>query len=395
MKRKILIFTPYFTPGFKGGGPIKSIANLIKNLNAEFDFYVITSNKDLGDKEPYKSIIDSEWVKLGKCQVFYIPENFGNTQLVILIRKLSPDIIYLNSFFSFKFSIKIVFMKKFFLLKKSQIILAPRGEFSPGALEIKQFKKAFFLNICKKINSYKSVYWHATSPSELFDILNVINFTKGKIFQAPNFIDSYDGKESTSNINRAEIFHQTNNPLKVCFVSRISRKKNLEFAIKIINKVQRPIVFDIYGPIEDINYWNECNSLINKKSKNEKNIKYCGLLSAKDVVNTISHYDLFFLPTMGENFGHVIVESWAAGVPVLISNLTPWQNLSQKRIGWDVPLDNPALFEKLLMEYDVKDQKKKDKIKRSCIAYISSNQINQEAFHGTKNMFDTLINESE
>jgi hypothetical protein len=82
-------------------------------------------------------------------------------------------------------------------------------------------------------------------------------------------------------------------------------------------------------------------------------------------------------------------------VPVLISNLTPWQNLSQKQIGWDVPLENPALFEKLIMEYDIKDQKKKDTIKMSCIAYISSNQINHEAFNGTKSMFDTLINKSE
>jgi glycosyltransferase involved in cell wall biosynthesis len=275
------------------------------------------------------------------------------------------------------------------------IVLAPRGEFSSGALKIKQFKKCLFLNICKKINSYKSVYWHATSSSELFDILNAINFAKGKIFQAPNFIDSYNGKESTPDVNKNEIFDQDNNTLKVCFVSRISRKKNLDFAINIINKVQRPIVFDIYGPIEDISYWNECNSLINKKSKNEKNIKYCGLLSTKDVVNTISCYDLFFLPTMGENFGHIIVESWTAGVPVLISNLTPWQNLSQKQIGWDVPLENPALFEKLIMEYDIKDQKKKDTIKMSCIAYISSNQINHEAFNGTKSMFDTLINKSE
>ena len=49
------------------------------------------------------------------------------------------------------------------------------------------------------------------------------------------------------------------------------------------------------------------------------------------------------LPTLGENFGHVIVEAWTAGCPVLVSDRTPWRQLASHGVGWDVALDHRAL----------------------------------------------------
>lgn len=391
MKRKILIFTPYFIPGFKGGGPIKSIANLIKNLSAEFDFYVITSNKDLGDKEPYKNIIADQWVRLDKCQVFYLSESFGNVQLLNLIRKLSPHIIYLNSFFSFKFSIKIVFMKKFFLLKKSQIILAPRGEFSIGALKIKQFRKFLFLRFVQIFDCYKSIYWHATSASEKNDICNVISPFLKKVFEAPNFIKKNTTRKFSKEVEKRVTSNDTKSDfIKICFISRISRKKNLDFAIKIIKKIDRPISFDIYGPIEDADYWNECKALIEELPSHQSQINYLGLISPENVRKKLSLYNILFLPTKGENFGHIIFESWSVGVPVLISDQTPWRNLKEKKLGWDFPLGNQDLFVKTLAEYRVKDLDYQEKLRMSCLNYISSGSLNMQALALTKTMFENV-----
>ena len=38
-----------------------------------------------------------------------------------------------------------------------------------------------------------------------------------------------------------------------------------------------------------------------------------------------------FLPSKGENFGHIIMESLAASTPVIISDLTPWKDLENAR----------------------------------------------------------------
>ena len=51
--------------------------------------------------------------------------------------------------------------------------------------------------------------------------------------------------------------------------------------------------------------------------------------AAWSIVPLLSRHDLLFLPTAGENFGHVILEAMQAGVPVLISDKTLWKNLSK------------------------------------------------------------------
>ena len=52
-KIRILIFIDWFLPAYKAGGPIRSIANLVDNLHADFDFYIVTGDRDLGDKNPF------------------------------------------------------------------------------------------------------------------------------------------------------------------------------------------------------------------------------------------------------------------------------------------------------------------------------------------------------
>lgn len=52
----------------------------------------------------------------------------------------------------------------------------------------------------------------------------------------------------------------------------------------------------------------------------------------------------FFFPTLGENYGHVISEALVSGCPVIISTETPWNDLSKKRVGWDIPLNDKKKY---------------------------------------------------
>ena len=58
----------------------------------------------------------------------------------------------------------------------------------------------------------------------------------------------------------------------------------------------------------------------------------------------IGQSHLFFLPTKSENYGHTIFESLSVGTPVLISNKTPWRDLSYYNAGWDISLSNKLDF---------------------------------------------------
>ena len=58
-----------------------------------------------------------------------------------------------------------------------------------------------------------------------------------------------------------------------------------------------------------------------------RSVAYTGEATHRDLQRRLSTYDVMILPTLGENFGHIIVEAWAAGCPVLISDRTPWRRL--------------------------------------------------------------------
>ena len=85
-------------------------------------------------------------------------------------------------------------------------------------------------------------------------------------------------------------------------------------------------------------------------------VNYKGPVKKKNVKAILSRYDIFFLPTHRENFGHVINESLSVGTPVLISKNTPWLNLEKNKLGWDIDLKNENDFIQVIESYS--DQSK-------------------------------------
>jgi glycosyltransferase involved in cell wall biosynthesis len=67
-------------------------------------------------------------------------------------------------------------------------------------------------------------------------------------------------------------------------------------------------------------------------------------VSHEKVAGLFSTNHLFYFPTLGENYGHVICEALAAGCPALISDRTPWRGLERAGAGWDLPLESPERF---------------------------------------------------
>src|ERR1700756_686417 len=171
IKKNIVIFIDWYLPAYKAGGPVKSAAALVYYLKNEFNFYIITGNKDLFASEPYKGIKSNEWNTLPNGeQVFYFSDDFISFKtLQTVIQKVEYDCVYLNSFFSKRFTIYPLLLKKLGIIKKPMLI-APRGMLSSGALNLKAKKKNAFIGLAKLSLLYKGVIWHATSAQEETDI---------------------------------------------------------------------------------------------------------------------------------------------------------------------------------------------------------------------------------
>lgn len=385
-KNTILIFVGSYLPGFKGGGPIRSVANLVDLLGDEFDFKIITCDHDHGINEPYAGIKPDTWYTVGKAEVYYASKaSLRFLPLYRLMKSINFDALYLNSFFSFDFTIKPLLLRLMRLIPKNSTILAPRGEFSIGALKLKWLKKRTYIIFAKKFGLYDNILWQASSIFEEADIKKVFKGINSLIAIAP-------GLDSCNHEN-CDITRPTKRPgaLDVVFVSRISPKKNLDSALLMLKGLQGDITFNIIGPAEDPLYWQKCQNICNTLNKNIK-VFFHGEVEHARVKNIFGANHLFFFPTHGENFGHVILEAFLAGCPVLLSDQTPWRNLDSMGIGWDFALDRPDKFRAALMRCVDMDNNEFDMISQRAIDYGKSILENPMTLEQNRNLFRASLN---
>ena len=314
---------------------------MVERLRDEFDFRIITSDRDLGETEPYESVQINGFNDVGKASVYYAsPDMTSFRNLSNLINQTSYDVLYLNSFFSHRFTIKPLILRRLGKLPDKPVIIAPRGEFSEGAMKLKWTKKRAYIAIAKAIGLYKDVIWQASSEYEERDInrwFGNLDF----VHIAPDLTPQNSNKTNiTLYKNRRS---KNRNFLKIIFLSRISPMKNLDGALRILKRTKGRIELNIYGPITDKAYWGKCQKIIRKMHANIT-VSYRGSVSHEEVPRIISEHDLFFLPTHGENFGHVIQEALSVGTPALISDQTPWKHLESHKAGWCFPLENESAF---------------------------------------------------
>lgn len=334
MKKNILLIAGYYLPGVKGGGPIQSVKNLVDNLSNDYNFYILANDRDLGDKEPYSTKID-EWIEYENSFIYYTDmSKFSVKKLKQITRSTFFEVIYLNSFFSFKLSIIPYLLYHFNQIKTDKIIIAPRGNFSGGALSLKKMKKQIYISLAKIFNLYKDVDWHATNEIEMKQIKDTIDYIDTtKIYIANNLTRDYTSKKYN-----ATKFKKVNE-LNLIYVARIHPVKNLLQILNILQGIDFGIIrFNIYGPIEDHQYWLECQRIISKLGNNIK-VEYYGATANDTVVKAFSENHVFILLTLGENFGHSINEALIEGCPVIISDKTPWRNLEKNEVGYDLSLN--------------------------------------------------------
>lgn len=337
----ILCFLQHYLPGFKYGGPIRTLSNMVDRMSDEFTFKIITQDRDFKDTEPYPAINRDAWNKVGPAEVFYAtPEITSSlTKLRNLINATPHDVLYFNSFFDPIFTVKALVLRRLGLVQPKPVVLAPRGELSPGSFHLKAYKKRPFVTMAKTTGLYKKIIWHASTALDMRNIINVLGKAVWKISEAADLLPkNYD--TSTTAFSGCD-----SDNLKMVYISRVSKEKNLDYALSVLKHVSIPCTYTIYGTLEDLAYWEKCEELIASLPANIK-VDYKGQIPYEQVHQSLSQHDLFFFPTRGENFGHVILEAMAAGLPILISDQTPWLDLEEKKVGWALPLDEPAAFAK-------------------------------------------------
>ncbi|MBL1436918.1 MAG: glycosyltransferase [Rhodobacteraceae bacterium] len=366
---QILCVTDYYLPGFKGGGPIRTIANMRKLLADQVEIAIFTRDRDLGADGPYESIQANEWLDAADGPIFYgDSEGFNAKSLQQAMAGRAFDVLYLNSFFGFRSSIQIVLAFRR-VRQAPQILLAPRGEFSQGALAIKAFKKRMFLSLARGLGLYKNVQWHASTEMEKDDILRQFPCAAGKILLAEDPIDIENGVEDEAPLKQT-------GTAKLAFISRISPMKNLDGLVRMLAIVKSNVELDIFGPVEDEGHWKTCQALIEALPENIITT-FQGPLEPDDVSRVFSQFDLFAFPTHGENFGHVIFEALRAGTPVLVSDQTPWKTDPTGAIT-ALPLDDLDAWRQAIEQVAARAQPQQAALRAATLDYARSYAANTD-----------------
>ena len=170
---RITVFTRGYPPAHLIGGPPRSLSALVEALAADFRFSVITSAFDGPTAGPMRSVKPSQWSTTGHATIWYDRRyHISAWRAATLLKETKPQLVYLNSFFDYRFTILPLLISRM-TSRKTPIVLAPRGEFSPGGLALKWRKKRVFITAFRMLGLHKAVTWHASTSREKADIERV------------------------------------------------------------------------------------------------------------------------------------------------------------------------------------------------------------------------------
>lgn len=206
--------------------------------------------------------------------------------------------------------------------KKIPYIITPRGMLEPWILAQNPWKKKLGLFLYQKKAIQRAKCIHATAQMEA-DNIRALGFNN-PIYIIPNGIDLINVKESEKKYGTK----------KIVFLSRIHPKKGIEILLEAWRNCNTEgWTLEIAGNGDE----NYIEKLI-QRAQDIKNVNFVGAKYGVDKWFFLLSADAMVLPTYSENFGIVVAEALAVGVPVITTTGTPWKDLETYKCGWWIDL---------------------------------------------------------
>ncbi|RYY46077.1 MAG: glycosyltransferase, partial [Chitinophagaceae bacterium] len=255
-------------------------------------------------------------------KVWYANKKDRSQNLVEQVKAVRPDSLYIIGLFDWHFNIVPLLYADC-----ADKLISVRGMLHPGALSQKSLKKKIFLQAMKWMKADKKHRFHATDETEQEYIQQVFG-DETRISVAGNFPRLFPVQQVTE---------KTAGSLRLVSVGIISPMKNYALVIAALQQLKSTVHYDIYGPVKDTRYWEQCLEAIKGLPANIT-VAYHPELPSHKVLHKLQGQQVFILPSKSENYGHAIVEALSAGLPVITSDTVPWLGLEEARAGLNVKL---------------------------------------------------------
>lgn len=234
---------------------------------------------------------------------------------------------------------------------KIPIVWSPHGMLTPWAMNNKKWKKLLGWWLYQRWDLARADLLHVTAPSEVEDVRRV--GLKNDVLVAPL------GVNIDSKVERVE---RVDGKKVLLFVSRVQRKKGLENLVRAWAQLSPEIksnwVVRIVGPDQE-GHTAELKALCAKLSV-EKDVEFVGPKYGDNLAREYASADLFVLPTHSENFGSVVIEVLAHGVPVICTKGAPWVELETHKCGWWIDIGVEPLAKALKAAISLSDEARRE-----------------------------------
>lgn len=212
------------------------------------------------------------------------------------------------------------------------LVISPRGMMSGWAWQHRRWRKQLAAWLVHPRAMQHAAGWHATSEDEANDI-RARGFRQ-PVCVAPNGVE-LPTPEALAHAAAAwrSLCPAVQGRRVAVFYSRFHRKKRVRELVDLWFAEARDDWFLLLVGLEEEYQAAEINAWIAAAGGSERAAAFAGA----GLPPPYALASLFVLPSHSENFGLVIAEALAAGVPALVTDQTPWHDLPREGAGWCVP----------------------------------------------------------
>lgn len=218
-----------------------------------------------------------------------------------------------------------LFSKRLSKKNRIKLVIQPHGFLEPYRLNISKYKKKLAFYLYEKSN--------LTNCSALIACSDDEGIKLKKLFPNQHVAVIYNG--IGDNFFRAKSQKAQNKNKKILFLSQIIPVKGLDRLFKIISDIDRNLLNEFEFVIAGYGLQEYIDSLkkLAIKLRIQDLIKFIGPIHGQEKINIYDNSDFFILPTYSENYGIVVAEALARGLPVITTKGTPWSELNSSNSG--------------------------------------------------------------